>query len=395
MSIFKTWYDWVQDLGQQTGDFSQQVSTGLVKVWCGVANKYPNLTAFNPFGRGLLESYCPLAGAPTPPDAEGFTGGQCDGVAYVCTGIYVNGNVNRGGCYETKTWTSNPIVGAVTGLYFSSADGASVNVENSVGQRQICNDDGTGTILRNSARQCGYTTVSAPQAYAGFIKIVECHPADDSPDVCGDLFPTFPPDPPIDPDDFQGNIVYNVFNVDGDPIYNDILNYQVNINPGDTNNIDIDLGGINFNFGADGINTKDVPVTPTPDPNIRIPFIPDDFTRFFPWNPAPEPEEEPLPVEEEEVEDPEIVWVLVDIIEYPTGGKAVFNSNAADSVFDAGWFHWTISTPSGTFRLPAQAIRSPKSAFKAPIDSVGYRMYARNGARLGSTLYKQKIESEE
>ena len=82
MGIFKTWYDWVQDLGQATGDFSQQVSTGLVRIWCTTANKYPNLTAFNPFGRGLLESYCPLVSAPTPPDAEGFIGGQCEGLCW-------------------------------------------------------------------------------------------------------------------------------------------------------------------------------------------------------------------------------------------------------------------------------------------------------------------------
>lgn len=389
MGIFKTWYDWVQDLGQATGDFTQQVSTGLVRLWCNTANKYPNLTAFNPFGRGLLESYCPLVSAPTPPDAEGFIGGQCEGVAYVCTGIYVNGNVTLGGCYETKTWTSAPILGRVTGLRIGLGNGAGVQIENHVDQVAQVIDDGTDTLLRNDSRQCGYTTVSAPQAYAGFIRIVECHPADDSEDLCGDLIPTFPPDPPIEANDFRGNLVYNVFNDQGDPIYSDILNYTINVSPGDIMNLNIDLGGVNFTFGSDGINTPS-PVAPdgggggdeSPPPFNEVDFEPTVLE-----------EGEELEVTPEEQEDEErIAWVTVDITTVPFKGKTVLQGNEEDNDYFAGYLAWTIPVGGGKYRLPQQPVRKRFSAFKAPDNVVGFRVYSVNGAKLSATIHREKVE---
>lgn len=390
VGVFKRWSNWVEDLGQNVGDFTQQASTALVQIWCRTANKYPNLTAFNPFGRGLLQSYCNLANAPTPPDQDGFTGGQCTGVAYICTGIYVNGNITYAGCYETLTWTSLPILGAVTGLRISDADGAAVQIENNVGQLVSVNDDMTDSLLRNSARECGYTTVSAPQAYAGFIRIVECHPADGSEDTCGDLIPTFPPDPPIDPADFSGNFVYNVFNDNGEPIYNDILNWSININPGSVSNIDIDLGGVNFNFGTEGINTPD-PLPPGGEFRRILREPPFNVTLY---DPVDLEEGEELEITEEDQEEEErIAWVTVTITADPVKGKTVLQSNIEDNDYFAGYFSWTVPVGDGAFRLPPEPIRKKSSAFKAPDGVVGFRVYSVYGAKLKATVYREKTES--
>ena len=396
MSIFKRWSNWVEDIGINAGDFTQQLSTGMIQTVCNVTTKYPRLTGYNPFSRGLLKSYCAYTpNPPTFPPNPNFSGGQCPDIQYKCFGWYVNNNVDLAQCGQVITWQAGPIFGPIVGV--NEPPGVPFN--SAVLGNQALNwtpieSDLTGTLIAYDGRACGFENVTAPTAFnKESVIITHCVPFDGSEDICGDPPSNLPPDPPIDNSDFLINLPINIFNTNNEiiEIENVILDVEVDI--GEITGVKINIDDVNFYFTPNGIET-DAPSTPAPDPDEKIPFDPEDYKEEFSDNPEPQPGEEPPEQTEEEVEDETINWVLVNIVQTPVSGRAIIFPNPSDNTYFAGYFSWYVRTPSGAYRLEEIPIRKTRMAFKAPSQALGYRFYAVNGATLSARIYKQLIPSE-
>lgn len=396
MTIFNTWSNWVSNLGQATGDFTQQMSSAIIGQTCKISAKYPVLLSLNPFSRGLLKSYCQLTDdPPTFPVNPGFTGGQCPGVSYNCYGYYISNNIEVDGCGTVVTWTSGQIDGPVVGVNLPAGIPQSAAV---IGNQSLdwaqCRSDNTGTLIQYRGDPCGFANVSAPTVFNNeSVIITHCLRVDGLPDDCGDPPLTYPPDPPVEPADFNISVPIEIYNTNNELVEIENIPVTFNVDNSKPLNIDIDMGGINLTIGAPGLETVDAPPAPE-DPDTKVPFNINNYDLFFFGNEDPQPGDEPLEQEEEEVEDETINWVLVEIVQTPGQGKSIIFPNPDNNTYFAGYFSWTIATPSGTFRLAEIPIRKKRTAFKAPAQALGYKFYAVNGATLRAFIYKQKVETE-
>ena len=96
-------------------------------------------------------------------------------------------------------------------------------------------------------------------------------------------------------------------------------------------------------------------------------------------------------VEDIEVEDKEIIWVLVEISTFPIKGKSILASNQNDNDYFAGYFSWLLEDDK-KYRLETFPIRKQFQAFKAPENIGGYSLYSVNGAKLKAKQVKKKVD---
>ena len=389
MTLLTSYRNFMENAGLKVGDFQQQVAKQGLKRICQLREKYPATMRFTPFANGILKSYCPLLNEQEPPvrDESFFIGGQCD-FEYRVFGYYYNKNANYGADRAILEWyTATPLRGRIVGVVESASNGGAFQVQNEFGELVPCDSD--LSIVRNDARDYGFTTVSAPVAYSDGVVITRAEPFDGRSDECGNP-PQIPPtEPPIDPNDFNLDIVVDI---GGDDVYlNGDITYE-----GDSVNIDdlnFNIDGDDFNFDFDGFNKKDAPIAPVSPP--KEPFDRDGFNRrFTPDGVEDVPDEvEPEEITEDEVEDEKVEFVIVRISQLPISGKAVLQADPNNSDFFAGYIQWLITTPGGVARSAGIPVRKLRNVFPAPSWSTGYAIYAVNGAKLQAEYYTRKISN--
>lgn len=392
MGLVRDWLDWQESLGSGTANFLQEFQTELMKMSCSVYRKYPTVYTLTPFVKGLMGGYCRDVDEPLPDSPQSdFDGGNCPGIQYHVVynriqdvpgiGLSITGPLisNLNGPISTDAPFTNLRLFYAGVEQFERIGGklGFGKVDTNVIEAYI-----DGATIKN---HLFLTSVTWGYGFFSF------EPKDGSTENC--------PNIAVDPADLTRDVTINNYNNQGDVessndytltipfISND---FNLNVDVGGVN-VGIDIGGIEIggdvtvNLGGTGGGNPALPSAEDP------PFSEDDLETFVP----PGKEDTEDPVEEEEAESEEIKYVLIDIVVAPDNGKALLMPSASDSTFFAGYFSWTISANSGTYRLPEQPIRKSKSAFRAPGEALGYRFYTVNNAQLRATVYRQKIETNQ
>lgn len=390
MGLIRNWLDWQEGLGSSTSSFLQELQTEIMSLSCSVYRKYPQIYTLTPFVKGLMGGYCSRVNQPLPdsPQAD-FDGGQCGGIPYRV--VYDRCQDVPGQGYS---FTGPQIINLSGPI---ATDGPYSNLrlfyDNIPQFERIGGRLGFGKVNTNViyALIDGQTIKdyeflrSITWGYAFF----KFEPQDGSPEIC--------PQTEVDPADLTKTVTINNYNQAGDIESNTDFNLSIPYIANDFN-LNVDIGGVTVGVDIGGIQIGgDVtvnlggpgggnPSLPAPD---NTDFDENDFEEFLPDGKDPDPE----PVEEEEAESTKIKWILVNITQTPIKGRAIIMPNIANSDFFAGYFAWTVSFNGTRYSLTPEPIRKVNQAFKAPNNTLGYRMYAVNGAKLRATVYKQTEET--
>lgn len=365
MGLVESWNNYHRRVGEVIGGAAaitaenNVIMGAIVPALCGLASKYPSTWAAPPYTRGWVNSACNDAGLPGfPAPADLPRGGQCDTIYVVeYTAISNFGNFDR----------VSQIRGPILDIY--AVQGGNILADVLRGEppsRLTIVFDGAGP----------YTDVD--------IKSIER--LDGLPDDCGNSPDYYPPDPAIDFNDFTITINHT----DGS-----VQNYTTSTNISNSTSISFNGGGTTIKIGNDGVSISDgddsaVKDDP-PSSDTTTTFIPEDDPEKFDINKYPAPGDEEEGLDELEVENDMVDWVLVEIAVPPVKGKTILQNNPEDNDYFAGYFSWIINVGSA-YRLEQQAIRKRLTAFRAPENISGYRIYAVNGAKLAITEYTQIIE---
>lgn len=397
--VLKSWNDWQEDYGGAVGNgyvgarnYVDAITKKGGEMICNLHNKHPDKWFIPPITRGFLTAVCGGAGLATP-SISGFGGGQCPANYYIIGKWEVTRRFQQGTFPVEETLIGNPgIPGAITKITTNAADGANVM------DFEIFTSYSDNPRLVRIDQSSGVGYVLGTVSYE-FIR------ADGQPDVC-DNQGGYPDSGDVDNRDINNSVSVDITNNNGDTITTQQIDISVN-NEGDSFSFPttLSMGGISVSVDFDGFsvggsgesgsNGEDGGGGGSTTTVYKKPFDANDFVTIP--KPIPDPEPEPgeeEELEEEEIENPEIVWVLVDIVKTPDYGKTILQNTEENNDYFAGYFHWTIATEAGTYRLPAIPIRKLKNAFKAPSDALGYALYTVNNAKVSTKLYKQIIEEE-
>jgi hypothetical protein len=417
------------DLAQGAGGFVGDMAKGAFTWVCEMYEKYPNNWVLSDFGKGLLDSTCPTMPVDLPQKFPPFSGGQCpigyeirsylkvkrwDRSLAGCPGneigdVYLLAVARINGPITNISWSVSSPSSACSGIT-ESFNQATMTVTNEAGAttfdptgvRQAKDTEPTSFEEVSGAAQLSTSSYFMPPYTEGTVFIQPINPGDL--DNCGDPEPVFPPDPPLDPNDYNKPInVDNDFgpgnpnnnNFDVTLVYEPTVpnfEFPINVTVGDVNiNIDVD----EINIGGEGDGPGDVV------PKDKLDKIDDTVTDInnkvdnLPGNEEPIEEdnydtEPPTETEtEEQVDDELIEWVRIDIINPPTHKMTILGNVVEDTVYFAGYFRWVYNDGYTGEGIP---IRYSKTQFKKPGGATGYRLYAINGAKLKTTIYKEKQE---
>lgn len=387
--LISRYVDFMNNLGERVGDAGQQFGFQAMNKLCQLRNDYPGKFLISPFGQGILNSTCPSPGSPPPPDTGfPFTGGQCD-FEYNIFGYYRNKNVNFGADRAIRFWrSSRPLRGQIIGIANTSPNfGTPFEVVNSLGETTIL-EDNRATLVDDN-RPYGFNTVSAPVAYDNEVFITRVVPVGGQEDVCGNIDQTDPP-PVIPPDELFFDFV--IVNDNRETVISGDITFNVNLP--DLPDVIFNVGDNQFFFDFDGFNVSP-PSAPAPPTFFPPSFDENNFTRN---NRRPsgggdgQPPDEPEELEQDEVVEDNIRYVIVNMIRSPIGGKSILLPNPEDSDFFAGYFAWIFQVNGEDYRTPSQPIRKKRNIFVPPNGANGYRIYAVNGATLSSAYYTLPVE---
>lgn len=383
MNIISRWSDILEDVGSDSFNFQKRLQKEYFRAVCGVTQKYPNLTKFIPYVRGFMNAACSREGILPPERNENYTGGNCN-IKYNVRGLYREANAENG-CGRVRSWrTSNFIYGAIVPMSVNPTE--PTYVYNTAGNRisiitTVSRDFRTSgeAAIAKSPKPCEDGQGNeAPLVFPGNSWITEVIPLEAIPPECEEL-DEYPPDPEIDPRDFDVVIEVPVYNDNGDEIYKHYEQLQLSINNDIDFGVDIDVGGNTFNFDYDGLTRR----FPAPDGSTD--------TVYDPGFSDPEDLEEEV-LEEDEVTKEGIEYAKVEVVQLPTTGKLTYNGREANNDFWGGVFSWTFSDASGTYRMTEEFIRKRAYVFPAPPNANGVSYYPLNGAILRVTLFTIKEE---
>lgn len=198
-----------------------------------------------------------------------------------------------------------------------------------------------------------------------------------------------PPDEPVSGDNLVGD------RLSGTQLFGDIeLDWEIEISNCPTPNFNGTLGGIPFNFRADGVTIGQhlpCPVLPTgglmegEDEGSA-----DDLTE--PLAETSEVAGDILDGEGMDNENGIIVEVRIEVTTPPVEGRSILLPNESDSTFFAGYFRWTNTQEGVMYSHPEQPIRKTRNTYARPDRANGFRFYSINGAVLQSTVIRQPLE---
>lgn len=369
MGLIESWNNYHNRVGESIGGLAgisaenNVIMGAVVPALCTLASTYPNEWAAPPYTRGWVNGACGdsgLSGFPPPQDFP--PGGQCPEfytVDYVVTSS--NGIVLE---------REGDVQGPVLNMYLG---GAGVLFDTTRGNPPTRN-----TFLFDSAGPYASLDIRSITLRSGGI------------DDCGNSPDYYVPDPPKNANDFSISVTHQD---------NSTTIYKSNTNIGGNTSISFTSGGTSINVTGDGVfveqdNDPDTGGKKAPPPGgTTTDFVPSPNNEDFVVSPPPGVEEDEE-IEDVEVEDEEIDWVLVDITTFPTNGKSILQKDPENNDYFAGYFSWILAEGNG-YWLGQQPLRKQFSAFKAPDNITGYRIYAVNGAKLSVRQYVQIIPAEE
>lgn len=363
MGILKTLGEFQNDIIGDALDIPTQVTKGAAQFVCGIRAKYPNTFFDRSIGRAIMNQICRVVDVPqsniVPPS---FLGGQCVNSTYA---VVVNFELyNDTGVTQRTQITFNGVPGAISGVIGTRTRDAPYVAAILV----LVNPEpaNLGVIERpvggiyESSRVVSFTVSPEPGQL----------------DNCGNLGSSYPPDPPIDSNDFKGT--YQVCDFDETGTEIECYEVPIDVNPDDLIDFPIcfEVDGIRICIDAEGF-TKADDVQPEEPPIDEL---------------CPDEPEEGDKVEEEV---PNIEWVTVEIVEFKPENKIIAQVEEEDSDHFVGYISWTTKVGNKQYTMNTLPIRKLRNAFKAPDGATGYRVYSTYGAKLKTTAHKSKKEGEE
>ena len=361
MGIIKSINDWEEDVGENVGDYIQDTLTKTTEFLCGIRAKYPNSFFDRSFGRGLANSICRnLGSGAVLPEPAPFAGGQCVGVQYE---VLMTADPTFNGAPRAETSARLVLFGPITDAGVNRPiPGNDPRIIGffAFGKDVLGNDFETASPIGGVGWEAELTSIQVNRI-------------DGLADTCGNVEPSFPPDPPRDSSDFSTTVTVCDRDEDGNEI--NCEEVEVVLPEEDTINfpVCVVVDGKKICLDADGWTIEDAP--------FEEPVKPDDLE-----------EETGEETEEESEEDERIRWVSVEITTLPSQGKQIFHRNSVDNDYIGGWLVWTVKAGGRLWHLPALPIRKTWGIFDAPDGVAGYRIYAVNSAKLRPTVYKVPIE---
>jgi len=369
MGIVKTWVEVNESVGNAVGDGIVDLANGIATGACSLLNKYPNALPLVPYARGFVNGVCSSIGQPLPEASVPFQGGQCEGVSYR---VFIEYTFGTTGTDETQDRAE--ILTTVTGAIVSFTDNGNSDASSILVNVKTTGNPGGTNYFKNlgfgSELVPGTLTVTFP-------------PVNPSEDVCGDPPSQLPPDPPIDPADFNQPITVNEYNSNGDIINSDT--YVVNYDSADFSQFDftLNVGGMPVQVDIDGINIGGGGTGEGQKSSEERKDIADKCGGGGVFNPEDLVEIEGEETEEEiEIEASEIEYLLIDVTEPPDSGRTYVSDNSENIHFNAAYLRWTGFNEGQGYSFPDIPIRRLQTIHKRPDDAGGYVAYAVNGAKI-------------
>lgn len=412
MAYFKSFSDLAEDLGGEAVSFADKIGEASINFACTMWEIYPDrLTNNRSLGTSIIRgAMTELCNEKQPPPLS--IPPECEAIMLIF-GTYTSKNLSAGGCDVTAWWRSKsgvplsdlgsntPVELSTTRMGLVGKSGAEYDISR-ISQAQFDTNDlvnqstNNNILFRAEGETCTNRTIPGDGHSFIFEKVVQQNIL---PESCNDdvQFPVSSPPPNISRsysisvgDTFQNYEVNLVNNLDGS------FSFPLTFNWGGDLNISLDLGGLNYDNGNDndGGGSSD---TSDSDNDVGV-HNPSgrEFVEVFPEPSFEETEFTPEPpdgtevdeeLEEVEEEDESVEWVLVSVSTAPTRGKAKIHASEKNVDHFAGFFSWTISVGSASYRLEELPIRKARHAFKKPDGVTGYNLYAVNGAKLKVTKY--------
>lgn len=398
MSYLSRWFELQENFGNGTANFAKDFSKKVGQAYCGIWAKYPNLLKLNPFTKGFMNGMCSNIGGSVPVVVPPpFQGGQCN-FGYQLFMRFSRTQLFAGQCQNVKDPSaSSPLQlfatvwGPIQSVTLSQPKTATCGSGFSAFS-VVCHGDYSGSRKANPVTVTKQLTNPVGETLYTNIDELVVTPVGGVPDTCGDLPSTYPPDPPLEEGDFIQDIDVNIY--DGTGVSIDTVSIDVDFGWNTVNNngfnlsfpIAINAGDVNVTLDFEGVNVTNNPNGSGGDSTITLkePFNPDDFKVSDDSNPDPDG------VEEEEVINEKIAWVAVKITQFPNKGKTILHSDPLDNDYFAGYLNWLYEDGESLSYSESIPIRKERMIFKSPRESVGYRIYAVNDAKLKATPYVSK-----
>jgi len=388
--MFEKFRDFGNDL------LHHQLMNGGRKFACRLWTAYPDQFSRNQgLGRNMVETYWNnMCDDPPPPKFPPFEGGQCPVVYDI---FYREGDVpgQMPSLNSGRNVTSARLQGPLTECSVrETVNTAYLKVTNYVGiQREAEGGHRGSTYLRK-------------------LFIVR---ADNQPDLCGNPAPVYPPTTPPQPG--QESYDAPITNNDGTDFtvplgwFNIDFNLPLTINVGPPQldfTMELNVDGIDLNFGPDKefpdgtpkpsgpggedkLNDKIFDNTQNTNDKIDdvskktddiLDKIGEDYIDLTDYTGTEQPAED-----EAEEDDPEVEFIIVDVIGEPKKGKTILFDDPNDNVYFAGYFHWMVDAAYSEILR----IRKASNVFVKPYWATGYKCYAVNGTKFKITSYKKKL----
>lgn len=371
-----------------------QMMNGGRKFACQLWTLYPDQWSKNKnLGSNLVESFWNnVCEDPPPPKFPPFQGGQCPVVYDI---FYREGDnpgqeptLNAG-----RNVTSARLQGPLTEVSVRETENtAYLTVVNYIGIERKAEGGHRGSTYKRK------------------VFVVR---ADNQPDTCGNPPPVYPPTTPPQP----GQETYNapINNNDGTDFtvplgWFDIdfeLPMTINVGPPQLDfTLEIDVDGINLDFGPEGEFPDGTPKpTGTGGENKEFTDGLDDLGNDIadktddiidriddvgglPSIDLNDYTETEIPEDvDEEIADPDIEFVKIEVLELPKKGKTIVLPNPDDTTFFAGYFTWLVDD----LRDIEVPIRKSKNVYVKPTWATGFRAYSVNNSKIRISIFKKKL----
>ena len=386
MGVLRKLSEISESIGAGTNDFFDNLAEATRDFSCNLWEAFPdqitqNANVASSFARGFMNNACQDKTLPGTPSSS-FIGGQCPGTLYE---MRINLNLIGGG---SQFGFVDPMLGPVT--TFEAFNFVKIN-------------NNIPPLWSYKVRQVGFSDQGVPlddtldffvNADLDGTAFTTAIPQGGGPNNCGDPPPTYPP---TSPTPAQYTTIFNYVTEDGDT-----LNFNITYNPTDYNfpmnfkindiDLQLNLGGFEFNYSPVDINLKPLKLTDGQDPPLPPPE--DDSKRPLSCRRLPPADDVTYDETERTTSDPksqdtspDLQFVRVTLTQIPMDAKTQFG-DGADNVIYAGWFEFK----SDTFNFPRQPIHFGLSTFVPPEGSNGYAYTLYNGFEGFATEYVLKRE---
>lgn len=410
--------DELRGVTTDTGNLVKDIVVAGARQYCKIRQKYPTLTKTISPVRQAWDDFCNVGGNPpsvTP--YQPFTGGQCSGDSYKVTISHVRNSAdpcNVEGFLEPPSvlFAQGRIIGlraVATGNLVGSTCDQPPSSDNPVYPQYVLYLATESSPSYNPNFSIIFFTQFDDVDLTPIARILDVENQTNPDDLCGSP-DIIPPDPPVDPADFEFTYIHQQETTN----LSETNNYTFNFDPG---SISIEQGftvNVNVEFGRDNstdsfdINFEPDGVGVAPPPNA-VPGGEGGVTSGDNGSAKPKtvykPPEKESDYDSEDIEeaedvevestDQDIAFVLVDVITPPMGDKTILFSDPENNTFFAGYISWIYVINDRRYRSPEIPIRKTYNIFEAPQGVKNVKIYAVNKAKLSAKILKVTNSSKE